>query len=348
MTIPRVLDDLTPQWCSEALGRPITTLTSTPIGVGVGLVGQLARLELDGPDGPTTIIAKLAAPTEETRFVASALNMYGREVGFYTELASRTSIPHPVCHYAAHDPVSQDTVLLLEDVSPRGHAFDQVAGCTVTEARPAIRTLARLHACFWEEAGIGDTPWLLRLSYSPYPDAVTMPSDLSWPRAQELFPDDMTPAVRAFGDRYTTRIPALFAKLSEPPLVLSHADWRLDNLFFTDDDDVIAVDWQLIDRSVAPRDLAYLVTQSLNIETRDGYEQAFTDYLEDLAAEGITPDAEWAWAMYRYGTMLGFVYPVIVAGGLTIEDPRHVALAHALLTRSLRAIDVLDAFDLPL
>ena len=348
MTIPRVLDDLTPQWCSEALGRPITTLTSTPIGVGVGLVGQLARLELDGPDGPTTIIAKLAAPTEETRFVASALNMYGREVGFYTELASRTSIPHPVCHYAAHDPVSQDTVLLLEDVSPRGHAFDQVAGCTVTEARPAIRTLARLHACFWDEAGIGDTPWLLRLSDSPYPDAVTMAFDLSWPRAQELFPDDMTPAVRAFGDRYTTRIPALFAKLSEPPLVLSHADWRLDNLFFTPNDDVVAVDWQLIDRSVAPRDLAYLVTQSLNIETRDGYEQAFTAYLEDLAAEGITPDADWAWAMYRYGTMLGFVYPVIVAGGLTIEDPRHIALAHALLVRSLRAIDVLDAFDLPL
>ena len=140
MTIPRVLDDLTPQWCSEALGRSITTLTSTPIGVGVGLVGQLARLELDGPDGPATMIAKLAAPTEETRFVASALNMYGREVGFYTELASRTSIPHPACHYAAHDPVSQDTVLLLEDVAPRGRAFDQVAGCTVTEARPAIRT----------------------------------------------------------------------------------------------------------------------------------------------------------------------------------------------------------------
>jgi antibiotic biosynthesis monooxygenase (ABM) superfamily enzyme len=45
---------------------------------------------------------------------------------------------------------------------------------------------------------------------------------------------------------------------------------------------------------------------------------------------------------------VGFVYPVIVAGGLTIEDPRHVALAHALLVGSLRAIDLLDAFNLPL
>jgi hypothetical protein len=346
--IPRVLDDLTPEWCAEALGRTVTTLTSTPIGVGVGLVGQLARLELHGPDGSSTMIAKLAAPTEETRFVASALNMYGREVGFYTELASRTSIPHPACYYAAHDPVTQDTVLLLEDVSPRGHAFDQVAGCSVSEARPAIRTLARLHACFWDEAGIRDTPWLLRLGDSPYPDAVTMAFDLAWPRTQELFSDEITPTVRAFGDQYTTRIPALFAKLSEPPLVLSHADWRLDNLFFTPADDVVAVDWQLIDRSVAPRDLAYLVTQSLNVEGRDDYEQAFTAYLDALAEQGVEPDADWAWDMYRYGTMLGFVYPVIVAGGLTIEDPRHVALAHALLVRSLRALDLLDAFDLAL
>jgi len=171
---------------------------------------------------------------------------------------------------------------------------------------------------------------------------------MAWRRRASICRHEITPAVRAFGDRYTARIPALFAKLSEPPLVLSHADWRLDNLFFTPNDDVVAVDWQLIDRSVAPRDLAYLVTQSLNIETRDGYELAFTGYLEDLAEEGITPDADWAWAMYRYGTMLGFVYPIIVAGGLTIEDPRHVALAHALLVRSLRAIDLLDAFDLPL
>jgi hypothetical protein len=154
--------------------------------------------------------------------------------------------------------------------------------------------------------------------------------------------------VQAFGDQYPPRIPALFAKLSEPPLVLSHADWRLDNLFFTPGGDVIAVDWQLIDRSVGPRDLAYLVTQSLNVDDRNDYEHAFATYLADLAENGIEPDPEWAWEMYRYGTMLGFVYPVIAAGALTIEDPRHVALTHALLVRSLRAIDLLDAFDLPL
>jgi len=346
--IPRTVDDLTPEWCSDALGREITAVSATPLGVGVGFVGQLFRLGLDGPDGPSCVVAKLAAATEETRFVATVLNMYGREVRFYTELSERTTIAHPACHYAEHDPETQDTVLLLEDVSGRGHAIDQVAGCSVDEARPAIRTLARLHSCFWDEAGLAKTPWLLRLCDAPYPGAVVFAYEAAWPKVQEMFADLMTPEVNAFGDGYAERLPALAAKLCEPPLVLSHADWRLDNLFFTPDGEVVAVDWQLVDRSVGPRDLAYLMTQSVNIADPGDYGRAFDTYLGDLAEHGIAPDRDWAWGMYRYGTMLGFVYPVVATGGLAIEDPRHVELTHALMVRSLHALHVLDALDLPL
>ena len=45
-------------------------------------------------------------------------------------------------------------------------------------------------------------------------------------------------------------------------------DWRLDNLFFTPDDEVVAVDWQLIDRSVGPRDLAYLAKRNYALGCR--------------------------------------------------------------------------------
>jgi hypothetical protein len=346
--IPRVADDLTPEWCSEVLGRSITEATAVPIGVGVGLVGQLFRLDVDGPGGSQRLVAKLAAPTDESRFVATVLNMYGREVGFYTELSAGTPIRHPWCHFAAHDPETQDTVLLLEDVSGCGRALDQVVGATVEEARPAIRTLARLHAAYWDEQGLDDAEWLLRLCDDPYPGSVAFAYETAWPRVQELFAADITPRVREFGDTYAERIPGLFAKLSEPPVVLSHADWRLDNLFFTPDGEVVALDWQLVDRSAGPRDLAYLVTQSLEIEDRSGYERAFATYLSDLRELGVDPDDDWAWEMYRYGTMLGFVYPVVAAGALTIDDPRHVELTHALLVRSVRALHELDAFDLPL
>ena len=74
--------------------------------------------------------------------------------------------------------------------------------------------------------------------------------------------------------------------------MLSHADWRLDNLFFTDDDDVIAIDWQLIDRSVGPRDLSYHVTQSVNIDDPAGYRHAFDTYVSDLAELGVDVDRD--------------------------------------------------------
>jgi len=348
MTIPRTVDDLTPEWCSAALGRPVTAVASSPLGVGVGLVGQLHKLELQGPDGTTTVVAKLAAPTDEGRFVATVLNMYGREVGFYSELSPRTNIEHPACHYTEHDAETQDTVLLLEDVSARGRMLDQVAGCSVSDARSAIRCLAKLHACFWDDSSLDDAPFLRRLCDDPYPGAVAFAYDTAWPRMQEFFPELITDDVRAFGDGYSARIPALFERLCEPPLVLSHGDWRLDNLFVTPDDDVIAVDWQLIDRSVGPRDLAYFVTGSIDVTDPVEYEHAFATYLGDLAEHGVHPDEEWAFEMYRYGTMLGFVYPVIAAGALTVEDPRHMDLTRAMFARSVRALESLDAFDLAL
>jgi hypothetical protein len=347
MTIPRTVDEITPEWLSDALGRSVTSVKTEPIGVGVGLVGQLHRMQIDGDGGPATIIAKLAAATEEDRFVATVLNMYGREVGFYNELSARTTIPHPQCYFAEHDAATQDCVLLLEDVSVRGRGGDQVAGHSLADARPAIRTLARLHACFWDDPDLTRSPFLLQLSDDPYPAAVGMAYDMAWPRVQELFGDMIDDRVKEFGDGYSARIPALFRQLCDGPLVLSHSDWRLDNLFFTDDDDVIVIDWQLIDRSVGPRDLSYHVTQSVNIDDPGGYRLAFDSYVSDLLELGVDVDQEWAWEKYRYGTMLGFVYPVIATGAITIANDRHVELTRALFRRSLAALDALDAYALP-
>jgi hypothetical protein len=344
MTIPRTADDLTPEWLSRALGQRVDAVDIEPIGVGVGLVGTLFRCSFDG----ARVIAKLAAPTDEGRFVATVLNMYGREVGFYTELSARTPIGHPQCFYAEHDPATQDTVLLLEDISTRGILFDQVGGCTPEDSRPALRTLARLHAEFWDDTSLADLPWLLRLGDEPYPGAVAFAYDTAWPRAQEFFASDITREVKTFGDAYMARIPALFAKLSEGPNVLSHADWRLDNLFFTPDGDVLAVDWQLIDRSVGPRDLAYYVTESINVSEPKEYRAILDEYIDELRTHDIDVDETWAWEMYRYGTVLGFVYPIIAAGALSIEDPRHIELTRAMLVRCITALDALDAFDLPL
>jgi hypothetical protein len=348
MTIPRVADDLTPEWLTDVLGREITGVQIEPVGVGVGLVGSLFRLELEGEGEPQTMIAKLSAPTEEGRFVATVINMYGREVGFYTELSEHTAIGHPMCFYAVHDPETQDSVILIEDVSPCGTVLDSVAGIDVDDAGPALRTLARHHATFWDDDTLTEYPFLLRLADEPYPVAVAFAYDAAWPTTREYMADRITPELKTFGDAYSARIPALYEKLCDGPMVLSHADWRADNLFLTPDGEVIAVDWQLIDRSVGPRDLSYFVTQSVNVSDPEGYEKLFDTYLDELRSHGVEVDRDWAWEMYRYGTAMAFVYPVVACGALTVNDERHLEVCRTMIDRWKAAMDALDAYDLPL
>ena len=64
--------------------------------------------------------------------------------------------------------------------------------------------------------------------------------------------------------------------------------------------------------------------------------------MADLATHGVTPHEKWAFEMFRYGAMLGFVYPVIAAGALTIDDPRHIELCRSMLIRSVTALEALD------
>ncbi len=354
--IPNSAADLTPAWFTDMIGdgARCTSASSEPLGVGVGLVGQLHRVDLtwDGAgaaDRPIRLIAKLAAAGAESRFVATVLNMYGREVGFYRHLSEHTPVGHPECFFAEHDADTQDTVLLLEDVSPRGEQLDQIKGAGLADAEPALRAIARLHAAWWESPRFDDHPWLLRLGDEPYPTAVQLAYGAGWPNVQEYMADLISPRVQTLGDAYAAMVPAIFHRLSTGPLTLSHADWRLDNLFFTGDDDqpIVAVDWQLIDRSVGPRDVAYIVTQSLDLSSTAEYLEALDLYLDELAAAGVPCDRDWAVEMYRHAVRFGWVYPVVAGGSLTVEDPRHLELCRTLGRRCIAAIEALDAFDLP-
>ena len=77
--------------------------------------------------------------------------VYRSEVRFYTEIADTVDVRAPACFYAemSTDPDRPgDFTLLLEDLAPRRQG-DQIAGCTVEQARDAVLNLAGLHAPRW-------------------------------------------------------------------------------------------------------------------------------------------------------------------------------------------------------
>src|SRR6478736_2748375 len=151
MSFPTSAAALTKEWLSDALETRVTRFEIEPIGVGVGLVCDLVRVRLvhDG-DGPASIIAKFPSASEENRFVALVLQMYGRETRFYRELAKDTPISAPRCHAVEHDVEADEFVLLLEDLAG-ARVVDQIVGIGRADAELAIDQLARFHARWWND-----------------------------------------------------------------------------------------------------------------------------------------------------------------------------------------------------
>ena len=67
--IPKSIDDVTINWLSDVLQTDVTGISRTQIGQGVGIMGDIFRLELDHstPDSPRSVVVKLPSSWEENR-----------------------------------------------------------------------------------------------------------------------------------------------------------------------------------------------------------------------------------------------------------------------------------------
>jgi hypothetical protein len=346
------IGDITPEYLSDALATTVTGATVEPVGVGVGLIGQLYRITPtygDGAAGPPTVIAKLPGATEESRFVARVLNMYQKECGFYRELAITSGNLSPSSHHVRFEAETHDFVLLLDDVGHHRQA-DQITGIGLADAEIAVRALARLNATWWEHPDLLASPYVRPLNESPFPEAVSMSYDAAWPVAFEAYGSMMSDEIRAFGARYSSVFKWFCDRLCESPVTLTHGDWRGDNLFFTGDPDVplVAVDWQLISVAKGVKDFTYFVTQSLRPEDRAAHEEGLLRiWLDQLGADGVGGyDFDAAWHDYRLAVAWAFVYPVVATSTLDAGDERGAALTRSMLERSIAAIEHLDALAL--
>ena len=184
LTIPVEIDDIDAAWLAAALGSrlpagvQVRSFSVETIGTGVGLMGLLYRVTVEyAGDGagapPSTVIVKLPVLIDATRQVALAYRFYEKEVAFYRELACETSLQTPEVYFGAHDPDTDNFVLVMQDV---GHlrAADQVAGCDRDDALAAVAALARHHAAFWNDARFAgdDLAWLPFGSDAPTPEGV--------------------------------------------------------------------------------------------------------------------------------------------------------------------------------
>jgi len=309
-------EDITAEWLSEALGAPVDAVELEPIGVGVGLLGDLVRATLTTTDSslPASVIVKLPTHHEANRAIGLGLMLYERELRFYEEVAPQSpGLRVPRCHHADHESL----VLVLEDLGASGYALaDQIAGMTVEQAERAVDAIAAFHASWWE------TPALHALEWLPTSDhPITMQSDQmfqdGWPLFCEKWEHVLPPGGVELGDRVRHVYGDMLRGLGGGPHTIVHTDFRLDNLFFGDD--VAVIDWQLMTRSRGPYDIGYLLAQSMDVELRRQHADALLRrWYDAVCARGVT-GYTWDEAQVDFAAAVLVALVIPVNAGATIE-----------------------------
>lgn len=344
-SIPDTIDDVTTEWVAGALGSRVDSMSAEQIGVGIGVSSAVYRLTLQG-DGPASIILKLPALDEAAVFTSSMLRMYIREVRFFAELAADCPIRVPQSYYGEVDEETSRFVQLMEDMGSL-RVIDQNEGMTIADAERAVDALAGWHAHWWGAADpIVERGTAMALSDPIYGAVLPMVFAEGWEKVNAEMTVD--PAVLAVGPGWIDALPRLLTALDTAPTTITHGDYRADNMLFTDDNELVLLDFQLTGRATASYDLAYLITQSLGIADAEANEAAlFERWVAALIAHGVSEaETSQLWESYRVAALFCLVYPIVASRGMDLTDERQYQLIDNMNGRFGRVVDQLNLVDL--
>ena len=350
--IPKTFTEIDTQWLSEVLQAPITAFTSTQIGQGVGVMGDIYRVELEyqnAAKSPPSVVVKLPSSFEENRNQGVALGMFEAEVRFYNELAHKVSAGLPKIYYAAIKSGTAEFVIVMEDL--RSHRLvPQNVGMSQAEALAAVKVLARIHATWWNDVQHPSMDWIPTM-LGPRIEFV----DQFLPSVFDKFANGFAQYLPAGGlDLYEAfvgnylKINSVLAGRS--PWTLVHQDFRVENLMFANEGTSVAViDWQGIGRGPGAYDLAYLLGGSMATKGRRQHEEALIGaYHEQLEVAGIE-DYTLAQCAEDYALaqlMGGLATPILLGGAMDLSNERGVALVATMATRHIEAALDHDGADL--
>jgi Phosphotransferase enzyme family len=349
-------EDVSADWLTAVLCDSGATVQDAAVrrfeasAIGTGQMSESYRFRLtwDGgaPAGPASVVLKVAASDETSRSTGVGLGIYEREIRFYQDVAPRVGGPVAACHLAGWDPSEGWFTLVLEDAAPAVQG-DQITGCTVEEARLAVRELAKIHAPVWDDPTLGSAAWL---NQPPLVNQAIVGQLLDG--FTERYDARLSPEHRGVVERFVARLdPWLFDR--RRPFSIVHGDYRLDNLLFGEPGSpkpLTVVDWQTVSFGPPLVDVSYFIGAGLEVGDRRAAEQRLVhEYHESLLALGVEGFTwEECWEEYRRqafaGVLMAVVAPMVVVRTERGDDMFMTSLArHAQQVLDLDAEELLAA-----
>jgi aminoglycoside/choline kinase family phosphotransferase len=349
MKHPKTIEEITPSWLTEVLRGAgvlrkgeVREVKVQSIGEGVGFLSGRARVTIDYDQAekgaPASVVVKLPACVKEGREFAESAHAYEREIRFYREVAPRTSIRVPRMFATIMEPAQGAFILVMEDLKGMT-AGDQVAGMSRAYVLAAARTIAPLHALWWNSEQRTPLAWVpsveqqLRM-LSVNPQAVRT----AWPLFLETFGDSLPPQGRALGERIILHVDGILAAFVQGQRTLVHFDYRADNLFMDDlaaKAPIIVVDWQLAMWGLGAYDIARLAGGSiLPVERGGHHEEIVGCWHQGLMAGGVRDyPIDQAWHDYRLSAIVAMFNPVLFHYMFNTGGARGTALGQAMTNR---------------
>lgn len=324
-TIASTLDDLTPLWFTTVLRdggalKPAPTVEHADTQlIGTGQLGIVARTRLtykSGTRGPASVVVKLPSTDPGSRQLGVAAGVYEAEVRFYQQIAPTVDIRVPALYWADLDPATGRFTLVLEDLGADSEVGDMVAGATQAQTELALEALVALQAPRWNDPDLVATPWIADLT-----------------RTQMLF-DTVNAALAPFEARFAHRLeprhvdlirkiashaPRMAQLIWQPPLVICHGDYRLDNMLFGRSESAppfAVIDWQVTRLGPPLLDVAIFLASGVDVDQRRQHQDhLLSAYHKRLVDAGITGfSLDQVWESYRRCSF----YPLLLATAMSV------------------------------
>ena len=311
----------------EQYGAAVLDVSREVIGTGVGFVGEIHRcfLSWDATRGdlPASVIVKVPSKLPLNRSLGEGLQLYEREIIAYEKLASNMGLPMPNVLYSAMDddptpwldsvinflfsrlplggvswltvkflelasknPRLRRYVLVLEDIAD-ARPPSQVEGGSLDDALISLATLAKFHAHHWmneESIAVSDRIWALNRLPKVSQASYARNREEFLGRFGELVGDEKMRVI----DDTQDRLEDLLAPLAQDPWTLLHGDYRLDNIMFRPNGEIVVIDYQLLSKGRPGWDVAYFITTALSADYKSEEETMLKHYHETLLRAGIT------------------------------------------------------------
>lgn len=325
--IPQRAVELTAEWFTDIMGTvaKVTEVEREEIGTNVGFMGEVHRCRLtwdrDDVELPASVIVKVPTQVDENFAAGDALQSYEREIVVYQKLRPSLGLPMPEYIYGAMDPdptpwLERPVMFLFEHLPIRGvnwlinqflklsgkskrryilvledivdaRAPSQMVGGSLDDARRALEVLARFHAANWMRTDAAVTYrriWPMNRASRVFQASYVRNRDHFIEHFGEVVDDD----VLAHLDDIQTRVPAINDALAAEPWTLLHGDYRLDNVLFRPDGEIVVLDLQGLGSGRPAVDVAYFITTALTAEHRHEEDQLLRVYHDALVEAGIT------------------------------------------------------------